>query len=89
MKHLLRVPTNEQYAYIEAEYEGDANGAVEAYLSLTAAVRGGSGVGIKKLAQIIHEYCTTGVIVNGGDLDFSLNEKTLLGEIKKLIRKEK
>lgn len=89
MKNILRIPTKEQYAYIETEFEGTPDEAVVEYLRLTSLVQGGAGVGMKALAQIIYEYCTTGAIVNGGEYDFSLNEKTLLGEIKKIVRNNK
>lgn len=86
MKYTLRIPTKEQYAYIEAEYEGDADGAVAAYQELTRAVQGGTGVGMKVLAGIVIELCQKGNIASGGDYDFSLNENLLLKEITKQLR---
>lgn len=43
MKHLLRVPTQEQYAYIEAEYEGSPEEAVAEYKRLTQLVHAKQG----------------------------------------------
>lgn len=89
MKHLLRVPTKETYAFIEAEYEGESDGAVAAYQELQRAIQGGTGIGMKKLAAVVHEYCTTGAISMGGNTDYSVNERALLSELTKLIRKNK
>lgn len=86
MKYILRIPTKEQYAYIEAEYEGDADGAVAAYQELTRAVQGGTGVGMKMLASIIINLVKHAAIPGGGDYDFSTNESLLLKEITKQIR---
>lgn len=86
MKYTLRVPTKEPYAYIETEFEGDANEAVAAYQELTRAVQGGMGLGMKAFAAILVEYVKTGGIVDGGNHDFSTNERTLLSEIKKLLK---
>lgn len=91
MKYLLRVPTKEQYAYIEEEFEGDAEGAVSAYETLTRLVQGGVGISAKDFAKLIHEYCTSGEIVNGGDIHETLSpgQGVVLNELKKLIRKTK
>lgn len=40
MKHHLRVPTKEQYAYIESEFDGTLEEAVAEYRRLTALVQG-------------------------------------------------
>lgn len=85
MKYLAHVPT-EQYGFISIEIEGTALEAVAAYKELSAAFQGGQGVGMKALAQILHEYCVTGAIVNGGNHDFSTNEQLLLAEVRKLKR---
>lgn len=93
MKYTLRIPTKEQYAYIEAEYEGDAladpEELVAAYNALTRAVLGGTGLGMKAFAALLVEYIQTGGIPNGGNNEYSTNESLLLGEITKLIRKNK
>lgn len=88
MKYELHVPV-EQYGFIAATIEGSAEDAVIAYKELARVWNGAEGVGISKLAQIIHEYCTTGAIAEGGGYDFSTNERLLLNEIKKLVRKNK
>lgn len=86
MKYLAHVPT-EQYGYISVEIEGTPEEAVEAYRALQGAWKGGDGLGMKSFAKVVLEYCTSKEIANGGDHNFSTNEKLLLGEIKKLLRK--
>jgi len=44
MKYHLRVPTNEQYAYIEAEMEGDSEQAIDEYYKLTRALKPKEGL---------------------------------------------
>jgi hypothetical protein len=56
MKTLLRIPTNEQYAYIEHEFEGSADEAVEEYQRLTQLVKGGSGLPEKEFNGILDHY---------------------------------
>lgn len=85
MKYLAHVPV-EQYGFISAETD-TAEEAVAEYKALQRLYTGGSGIGMKKLAEIIVEYCTTKGMVNGHEHDFSTNEALLVGEIKKLLRK--
>lgn len=87
MKFSYQIRTGE-YEFINGEVEGTAEEAVSAFHDLRRQFNGGQGVGMKDFARIVHEYCTTGAIQNGGDKDFSANEKLLLGEIKKLVRKD-
>ena len=91
MKHTLRVATDDPYCFIEAEYEGTPEEAVMAYQRLRHNATGGQGLGAKEFATIVHEYVTTGVIVNGaeGYGDYSVGQKAFLNEIKKLVRKDK
>lgn len=88
MKYTGQISTG-QYEYLNFELEGSAEEAVAEYKTLQRLYTGGSGVGIKKLAEVITEYCKTGSIVEGHEYDFSTNEALLIGEIKKLIRKSK
>lgn len=87
MKYLSHVPV-EQYGFISVETDTQEEAVVE-YKALQRLYTGGSGVGMKKLAEVITEYCQTGSIVEGHEYDFSTNEALLIGEIKKLIRKTK
>lgn len=93
MKYTLRVPTKEQYAYIECEIKESpfmgTEEVVAAYNELTRAVLGDTGLGMKAFAALLVEYIQTGGIPNGGNNEYSVNESLLLGEITKLIRKNK
>lgn len=86
MKYILTYRVGD-FEKVDVEITGEPEDVVSEYLALKKAFSGGEGVGMKTLAKILHEYCSTGSIVDGGNYDFSLNEKTLLGEVKKLIRK--
>lgn len=44
MRYVLRIPTSEQYAYIEAEVEGTAEEALEHYYDLTFRVKAREGL---------------------------------------------
>lgn len=88
MKYLGHVPT-ESYGFISVEVEGTPDEAVMAYKELKRAYEGGEGHTMKEFAKMVYEYCTTEGIKNGGDSDYSSNEKLLLGELTKLIRKNK
>lgn len=87
MIYHLRVPTSEPYAYIEADFEGDAEGAVEEYKRLTALVKneGGAGVPITQFNALLDEYLSTGTIKNGGDVweNMSKEQQVVFQEIKK------
>lgn len=41
--HELRVPTEEQYAYINFQFEGTSEDAIDEYRRLTELVKGGTG----------------------------------------------
>ena len=90
MKITYRIPhPKDQYAFVEVieDFEGLGPEDVRSvYDSYKAAFEDGQGIGMKHFANVVHEYCTTEAIVNGGEHDFSTNEKLLLGELKKLIR---
>jgi hypothetical protein len=98
MKVTYRIPTKEQYAYIEL-VEDILPGVTPfepteiraRYQELTDMFQKdpGPGLGMKQFANILHEYCTTGGIVNGGEYEFSEHESLLLNELKKLMRKDK
>lgn len=55
-KYILRVPTNEQYAYVEESFEGSAEEAVEAYRSLTKLVKGGEGLPDSEWRDVLDNY---------------------------------
>lgn len=90
MKYTLRVPTKEQYAYIEQEFEGEANDAVEAYNALTALVRGADGISESEFNKFFDTYRTTG---KPGDVDvwaqMSDYQKVIINELKKSYARNK
>jgi len=56
MKYTLRIPAAEQYAYIETEFEGEAEDAIEEYRRLTKSMTGGSGLEPKEFNAFLDEY---------------------------------
>lgn len=56
-KTILRIPTNEQYAFVEMEVEGlDADGIVSFYNDMTARVKGGMGMIEKDWNRVLDNY---------------------------------
>jgi len=87
MKYTAHIPV-EQYGFISVETDS-AEDAIHEYRSIKRLFAGGAGNGMKAFATIVAEYCTTGGIINGGDIEFSENEQLLLAELKKIMRKDK
>lgn len=89
MKYHLRVPTSEQYAYIEAEYEGSAEEAVEAYRELTVAVRTGFGLPQAEFNKALDEYLKTNELRNGADLYAQMDaaQQRVFQELKKAFKR--
>lgn len=87
-KYEAHVPT-EQFGFISVTVEGSAHDAILAYKELSRLWNRGEGIGMKEFAKILVEYISTGQIAMGGDYEFSTNEKLLLNEVKKLMRKDK
>ncbi len=77
MKHLLRIPTTEQYAYIEAEFEGTSEGAFAEYNRLTDLVKGieaGPGLTDKEFNAVFDNYRATGKVNIGADVYAEMNK---------------
>lgn len=91
MKHILRIPTTEQYAYVEAEFEGTSEDAVEAYRRLTDLVRGGAGITDKEFNDFLDVYLETGSIPNGADIyaRMDLSQQATVQCIKRSINRRK
>lgn len=56
MKAKLRVPTLDQYAYIEAEVEGTIEEVFAEYQHLTETVKGGTGLPDKDFNRVLDRY---------------------------------
>ena len=56
MTHTLRIPTTEQYAYIEFQVEGTPEEAIDEYRRLTKAVTGGTGLDTREFNGVLDEY---------------------------------
>jgi len=60
MKATLRIPTAEQYAYIEVQVDGTSDEIVGAYEEMTKAVKGGEGLSDKEYNAWTDKYITGG-----------------------------
>lgn len=62
MKYTLRIPTTEQYAYIEAELDGSYTSAevIDEYRQLTKLVQGGFGLDDKAWRILVDKYMLGG-----------------------------
>lgn len=56
MKATLRIPTYEQYAYIEVEAEGTAEEILHQYQEVTLLVKGGTGLPDKDFSAVLDRY---------------------------------
>jgi phage tail tape-measure protein len=93
MKTLLRIPTprtpdkEDRFGYIEFEFEGTPDEAIEEYERLTAILKGEAGTGLDSRVYngVLDEYLTTGSISNGADLyaQMSKDQQNVIQEIKK------
>lgn len=69
----LRIPTQDQFAFLECEFEGTADEAYAEYRRVTAMVQGGEGLPDKEFNAVLDEYLTTKQIKNGVDLYETMN----------------
>ncbi len=81
----LRIPTADQYAYIEVPFDGTADDAFVEYQRLTAMVRGGEGLEPKAFNAILDEYLTTDKITGDPGMvsDMSLDQQMIIQSIKR------
>ncbi len=92
MKHLFHIATG-QFEFIEEEYEGTAEEAVEAYKSLTEAFRAsiGAGAGLtpKDFNRAVDEFNLTGSLKDGPDLyaNMSTNQQFYFQTQKKSLKR--
>lgn len=87
MKTTLRIPTAKQYAYIEVEFEGDAEGAVHEYHRLTSLIKGepaGIGLPDKEWRDCLDAYLNKKPFDFEGAIDrLNASQRFALNEIKK------
>lgn len=91
MKTILRVPTMEQYAYIEVEFDSDADGAFDEYKKLTALVKGEDRAGLSTVDWngALDVYLETNELPDGAELygRMSKIQQTIIQELKKSFKR--
>lgn len=87
MKITYRIPTKEQFAFVEVVEEGVVTDEViqSRYNDLTNSFKEGLGLPDKVFNALLDEYLTTGTVQNGGDVWEQLSEKQkfVVNEVKK------
>ncbi len=83
MKNTLRIPTD-MYAYIEVEYVGTPEEAIEEYKRLTQLVKGGAGMPRKDFTAILDAVLSKGTRPMTPDEweSMSPEQQNIFGEIK-------
>jgi hypothetical protein len=92
MKHTLRIPTTEQYAYIEAELDCTPEEAVQTYHNLTNLVKGVPAGLSDAEFRALYDAVASGTPVQGdpGIIEqLSPNQRFALNEAKKFIKRNK
>ena len=90
MKVTLRIPTNDQFAFIEIEKEViDTMEAVDAYNEAMGHFKPNEGLPHKEWNSALDEYLTTNSLRGGTELyeRMSLNQKMVMQEIKKAFKR--
>lgn len=81
----LRVPTNEQYAYIEVEFLGTTDEALAEYRRLVHEVNNERGLSVKDFNEVLDTYLSDKPVTNGTEswAAMSTFQKAVFNEIKK------
>ncbi len=89
-KYTAHVPV-EQFGYISVDIEGEAEEAVAAYREIAEAVKvqPKSDISTAEFGRIAAEYLKSGMLKNGGDLEFSPAQKYVLKLITSVVRTNK
>ena len=88
-KATLRIPTNEQYAYIELEVEGTDVEIVAKYQEVTNMVQHRDGLQPKEWRKAIDIYIDTGEMESDEYANMSPYQKMIIQEIKRSINRHK
>jgi hypothetical protein len=80
----LRIPA-EQFAYIEVDFDGTPEEAVEEYRRITKLVKGGAGVDSKEWNRILDGYLTKKTMLADDYGALSLPQQAIIQEIKRSI----
>ena len=83
MKATLRIPTKEQFAYIEVEVEGTREEIINQYQDFTEGVHGGFGLERLEFNKILDNYLKSGTILSGEYEQLSSTQQNIIQEIKK------
>jgi len=86
-KAILRIPTTEQYAYVEVQVEGTPSEIADLYREYTDAMTGGEGLNVQAWAKVRDHYALTGQIAVEDHEICNKLQRYILGQFKKALKK--
>lgn len=86
-KSQLRIPTTDQYAYIEVEFEGTAEDTIQAYNEFTNLVKPQEGLPSKDFNKILDAYLNGTGIPADVYMSMGDDQKMVIQEIKKSLKR--
>jgi hypothetical protein len=86
MKSIIRIPTT-QYGYIETEFEGTAEQAIEEHNRILLLYNGGFGLETKEFNAALDRYLSDGTGETEVYLKMSKEQRAVFQEIKKSLKR--
>ena len=86
-KATLRIPTSDQYAYIEPTVEGTPDEIVSAYYEFIKLIKPQEGLDTKDFNKALDRYLTDGTGETEIYVNMSVYQKDIFQEIKKSIKR--
>ena len=86
-KSKLRIPTSDQYAYIEVDFEGTPEDTISAYYEFTKLVKPAEGLSAKDFNQALDRYLTEPTGDTDTYLKMSKFQKDVIQEVKKAFKR--
>jgi len=87
IKSQLRIPTEEQFAFIEVAFEGTPQETVDAYRELTDMVQSKYGLEAKDWRAALDKYLTTNKLLASEYEGMSNHQKAVVQELKKAFKR--
>lgn len=85
LTHELRIPTADQYGYMNIQFRGSADDAFAEYQWLIVMVKGGAGLEPKEFNAVLDQYLTTGKISGDPGVcdQMNLDQQSIIQAIKR------
>jgi len=89
MKSKLRIPTAEQFAFIEVDFEGTPQETVSAYREITDMVQSKYGMERLEFNKVLDKYLETNTMTSEQYEEMSNRQKDVIQELKKAFKRLK